>query len=116
LKHPPCSVPDSCDLHNSFLRSDPVHDSARFADDLSDLEVVEFGDNPARFGKIGHVLNHLEYVVDETDGGDRARFGDVRREFFQVKASDRLRRGSPLESCVFGTPNIPVSFANGKRS
>ena len=61
-----CGVPDSCDLHNPFLRLDSVDNPTWFANDLADAGIVEFGDSPAGFGKVGQVLNRMEYVLDET--------------------------------------------------
>jgi hypothetical protein len=46
-------VPDSYDFHNVLSRFDSLHDSARSANDLSDIGVIKFGDDPPGFGKIG---------------------------------------------------------------
>ena len=46
-------MPDSYDFHNVLSRFDPVHYPARLANDLSDIGVIKFGDDPPGFGKIG---------------------------------------------------------------
>ena len=73
-------MPDSRDLHDMLLRLDSVHDPARFSNDLANVGIAKFGDDPAGFGEISQILNHLEHTLDETGGCIGTRLRDVMRQ------------------------------------
>jgi hypothetical protein len=85
----PRGVPDPYDFHNALLGLDSVHDSARSADDLPDIGIIEFGDNATRFREIGPALHYVEHTFDKTGRRIRTEFGEIGGEFSQIEAGGR---------------------------